>query len=136
MKAITIHNPMKEAFTWQWNKEDITLAPGESRLMEDWLADHLAYHLADHMLNLDKKPTDHFSRAEVLKRILPEASPFVQEEGEAAFRNRMLNQAQTLTASKEEPIKNKGGRPKGSKNASKAPVEAKTVEAAFEGVNA
>lgn len=52
-KSVYFFNWTKEDFTHTWGKIPYTIRAGEKMLMPDWLAKHLAKHLAERALNDD-----------------------------------------------------------------------------------
>lgn len=68
----------------------MTVKAKESRIMEDWLAEHMSKHLADKVLNLSGLPTDHPSRADLLNKILPEGRT-IEASDPVEMNDKLLN---------------------------------------------
>ena len=91
MKAVTFYNFTDTSFTHTWNSEQITVRAGESRMMEDWLAEHMAKHLTDKILNERGVRTDDPSRAGILAQILPVDGLSVEADTKIKFQEAMVN---------------------------------------------
>ncbi len=67
---VTFTNWLKEDFVGKWSGESETFAPGQSKLMQAWRANHYAKHLVDQHLNNVHKKTNDFSRQGLMDKCI------------------------------------------------------------------
>ena len=102
MQAIYFYNYSNEDFTGKWDGVHYTIKSGETILLQDYIARHLAAHLTMREMNKEDKNVlinrESASFLEKAKRALPDEAPVVAESPEKI--------------EMEIVKKNKGGRPK------------------------
>jgi hypothetical protein len=82
-KAVTFINHTDQDFTHEWDGVPYTVPARSQMLMQDYLANHLAKHLTDKVMNEMGIPTDSSERASLLAKCFkPEEHPQVFETEE------------------------------------------------------
>lgn len=109
MKILYFKNFSNETFTYSWNSEPRTFAPGEGEYMEEPVANHFAKHLVDREMQRDNKyqVTDPI-RDEFIKKALIEPE-IPQNLSHLAKENIALNM--NMGEVSEEKPEKKRGRP-------------------------
>lgn len=93
-------NITDKQYTGRFDSRDFHFAPGETKLLPDYLANHFANHLADILLHAEGKQVVDQTRQSILDRIL-----VAQEEQEHA------SPVEAEVAALNTPMKKKPGRP-------------------------
>lgn len=100
-KALLFHNFSKQDFTAYWDRAPITVKAGEKTLLEDWLANHVAKHFADQVLNeKNVRTSDPILRKQVLEKCL--IDPNIETASKTQLDIAMMN----AKLEKEAPAKN------------------------------
>lgn len=79
----------KDGFQVRWSGRAFTIPPGETRKMPRFLGEHFAYHLANHILDIEGKKigrelrADPVWRPKILKRIIVDEEPFFSAMGDS-----------------------------------------------------
>lgn len=105
MKAVLFYNWTEKEFTHTWDKVEYTFPAGQKMYIQDYLANHFAKHLVDRELNEMKLPTNHHSRAELLKKCFGEEQ--IESQSPVELETQLLNVKEEV----EKEIKPRRGRP-------------------------
>lgn len=84
-----------EVFTYQYNSEDFHFAPGESKLLPAYLAEHFGKHLTDKVLHAGNKTVNDASRVSLENKCFAvpedEVLPMVEEQSPIKAEIEVLN---------------------------------------------